>query len=171
MDREGPKRPRYMLHLDNGTRPVLVVTSITAQKPGGLTRWLTRVHLGNSVSPFSAVPQHSKQRPTVNALPIPPLFSIEDGVFVFRQHLLFPRHLLVPSLNSFRSSHTVTLKSSADGVDYFIDHSQSFPLSSFLGRGESPWSFPEAHEFVSVAGGVTYQSRPPNKRAVGRNMA
>lgn len=41
-------------------------------------------------------------RRTVNALPILLLLAIENGVFVLGYHFLLDRHLVLPSLDSFR---------------------------------------------------------------------
>lgn len=95
---------------------------VQAQNPGGFTRWLSRVHLGNS----DETNQHSKiallnWECTVNALAICSLLSVKNRVLVLWQHLFFSRHLLVPSFDSFRRHSTILLKRHADGVDNFIN--------------------------------------------------
>lgn len=90
--------------------------------------------------------QYGGGRLAMDALSVPALFAVEDGVLVLGQHFLLPRHLVVPALNSFRGHHTITLKCGADGVDDLVNEPQSFPLAGFLRGGESPWSFPVTRE-------------------------
>ena len=70
------------------------------------------------------------------------LLPIEDRIFVLRQHLFFPWHLLVPSFDRFRRHASVTLQSCTDGVDELVDELQAFALAGFLERREFPGDFP-----------------------------
>jgi hypothetical protein len=76
---------------------------VRPQNPGGLTRWLTRVHLGSSgqciVSQLIIPPPSSFSARTVYPFAVFLLLAVEYGVLVLWQHVLFSRHLLVPSLD------------------------------------------------------------------------
>lgn len=51
------------------------------------------------------------------------LLAIEYRIFIFGQHLLLPRHFLVPSLDGLDGPGTVSLEGSRHGVDDLINGS------------------------------------------------
>lgn len=99
-----------------------------AQYPGGLSLWLTLVHLGSSTNrQWQATFEDSTSLMllgilTMYALPILFLFTVEDCVFVFRQHFLLSRHLVLPSLE-YSCSHPIPGQRAVDNGDYIIDKS------------------------------------------------
>lgn len=79
----------------------------------------------------------------MNALPIRPLLSVEEGVFVLRHHLLFTRHLSIPPLNRLGClAIVVLLEGSRESVDDRVNSTEALPLASFLRGRESPRDFP-----------------------------
>ena len=86
----------------------------------------------------------------VYGLPIFPLFPVKNGVFILWQHLLLPRHLLVPTLNCLGRHSTVLLECRIHGIHDFVDKLESFALSCFLRCGESPGDFPaDTHQHAT----------------------
>ena len=85
---------------------------------------------------------------TVNAFPVFLLLAIEDRIFIFRQHLLFPRHFLVPSLQVLRR-HPFPAEGAIEGRDDVVDKAKAFALPALLHGGESPRYFP-AHQGLVV---------------------
>lgn len=78
---------------------------------------------------------------TVNALAISLLLRVEDGVFVFRQHLRLSRHLRLPPLQLLQSLSLLG-QSRADSCNYIVDGPKALSLSVLLGLGESPGDLP-----------------------------
>lgn len=87
---------------------------------------------------------------TMDALSILLLLPVENGVFVFRQHLLLNWHLLLPSLHSLRSN-TLLSQSSIHNCDHVVNSAETFPLSCLLELRESPWDLPISRITVSKA--------------------
>lgn len=143
------------------------------QKPGGFTRWLTRVHLGSSTTredekqeknisagnsryahhkPESIVPSETKFKTnrygtrkkthTVYSFPIFFFLPVEDRILVFREHLFFSRHFLVPSLHRIAGQAPTALERSAHGIDYPVNCAKAFALSCLLRSGQTPGDFP-----------------------------
>ncbi len=54
-------------------------------------------------------------------LPVFLFLSVEDGIFVLWQHLLFPWHLAVPSIDSLCIHAPVSLQSGTNSIHDFVD--------------------------------------------------
>lgn len=78
----------------------------------------------------------------MNSLAVFLFLAIVDCVFVLWQHLLFPWHLVVPSVDCFDHWHTIALEGCCHGIDDSIDCAKSSSLTKFLPGRETPWDFP-----------------------------
>lgn len=147
-----------------------------AQYPGGLTRWLTRVHFGTSataIGQFSRAQSRSRNKHTMHALPVFLRVAVKQRVLVSRLHLGLGRHLQLPPLHR-RRDHALLCERVVDARHDAVDAPQPLSVSVLLHAGHAPWDFPAVvGQRGSLAGsggrgGGVYQRRPPFSGCEGR---
>lgn len=115
---------------------------------------------------------------TVNALPVPLHFPVEDCVLVLGQHLLLSRHLQLPAIHLLHAQPCPRQRI-VECRNNTVYVSKALALSVLLVAGQTPGNFP-VEALVSwliaavAAGsqpgtsGVAHQSKPPESGFVRR---
>ncbi|EGO57906.1 hypothetical protein NEUTE1DRAFT_110080 [Neurospora tetrasperma FGSC 2508] len=100
---------------------------------------------------------------TVDALAVPLLLAVEDGVLVLGQHLGLGGHLSPPAFHRL-DGLTLLGKSVLNGGDDVVNGPQSAALPELLELGHAPWDLPVCRDMISIS--VAYQRRPPERGLV-----
>lgn len=87
----------------------------------------------------------------MDALAVPLLLAVEDGVLVLGQHLGLGGHLSPPAFHRL-DGLTLLGKSVLNGGDDIVNGPQPAALPELLELGHAPWDLPVCRDMISISG-------------------